>query len=288
MLSATNCRAIAFQESLLLLKFANMKPQAMRLDRPLASTHHHHRSLTIPNKERAPAIHCNAGPQKHPSTNLDTNHSTQLAHVDRRQLFLGTLAAAAALITSPLGPTPSTANAASGPHNLTLAQREAIDRAFAATFTKAKAPVMLRLVFHDAGTFDAAAGNGGANASIALELERPENFGLKRGWTVIEQTYEQLKGTPAEGVVSKADLIALAGAHAVSITGGPSIDVPVGRKDATQPDPEDRLPAETLSATDQLAIFALKSISAQEMVALLGSHTVRQPRFLFQFGYSLV
>ena len=41
---------------------------------------------------------------------------------------------------------------------------------------------MVRLVFHDAGTFDAAAGNGGVNASIQYELERPDNFGLKRGW----------------------------------------------------------------------------------------------------------
>ena len=43
-------------------------------------------------------------------------------------------------------------------------------------------PVMLRLVFHDAATFDAAAGDGGLNASVRLELARPENTGLKRGW----------------------------------------------------------------------------------------------------------
>ena len=39
---------------------------------------------------------------------------------------------------------------------------------------------------------------------------------------------ENLKGTPAEGVVSYADLIALGGAYAVSVTGGPAIDVPIG------------------------------------------------------------
>lgn len=39
---------------------------------------------------------------------------------------------------------------------------------------------------------------------------------------------ENLKGTPAEGIVSFADLIALGGAYAVSVTGGPVIEVPVG------------------------------------------------------------
>lgn len=41
---------------------------------------------------------------------------------------------------------------------------------------------MLRLVFHDAGSYSAAARDGGVNGSIQFELERPDNFGLKRGW----------------------------------------------------------------------------------------------------------
>lgn len=41
---------------------------------------------------------------------------------------------------------------------------------------------MVRLVFHDAGSYSAAAGDGGLNASIRFELDRPDNFGLKRGW----------------------------------------------------------------------------------------------------------
>lgn len=44
-----------------------------------------------------------------------------------------------------------------------------------------QAPVMLRLVFHDAATFDERAGDGGADASVVFELDRPENKGLKRG-----------------------------------------------------------------------------------------------------------
>ncbi len=41
---------------------------------------------------------------------------------------------------------------------------------------------------------------------------------------VIEATAKKLQGTPAEGL-SRADLVALAGAHAVRITGGPQIKV---------------------------------------------------------------
>ena len=87
---------------------------------------------------------------------------------------------------------------------------------------------MLRLVFHDAGTYNVIAGNGVANASIQHELERPENFGLKRGWKVIQQAMANIKGTAADGVVSEADMIALVGAYAVGLCGGPLISVPVG------------------------------------------------------------
>jgi L-ascorbate peroxidase len=51
---------------------------------------------------------------------------------------------------------------------------------------------MLRLVFHDAATYDAAANDGGADASVQFELDRAENFGLKRGWRVIETAQKVL------------------------------------------------------------------------------------------------
>ena len=51
----------------------------------------------------------------------------------------------------------------------------------------AQGPVLLRLAYHDAATYSAKDGTGGANASIQYELSRPENTGLKRGWGVIEQ-----------------------------------------------------------------------------------------------------
>jgi L-ascorbate peroxidase len=50
------------------------------------------------------------------------------------------------------------------------------------------------------------------------------------------QVADTLKKTPAQEL-SYADLIALAGAHAVAVCGGPAVDVPVGRVDAAGPDP---------------------------------------------------
>lgn len=49
-----------------------------------------------------------------------------------------------------------------------------------------QAATALRLAYHDAGTYSAVARNGGTNASIRFELDRGENFGLKRGWRIIE------------------------------------------------------------------------------------------------------
>lgn len=93
--------------------------------------------------------------------------------------------------------------------------------------------MLLRLAFHDAATFSQSrGGDGGANASIRFELDRPENAGLKRGWRVIEAAAARLKGTAAEDLVSMADMIALGGAHGVRICGGPAINVPVGEQPA--------------------------------------------------------
>ncbi|KAL4857580.1 putative L-ascorbate peroxidase 6 [Chlorella vulgaris] len=161
-----------------------------------------------------------------------------------------------------------------GPRYLTPEQQAAVDGVFAAVMPKSKAPVMVRLVFHDAGTFSAATGDGGVNASIRFELDRPDNFGLKRGWNVIEAAALRLKGTAADGLVSKADLVVLAAAYGVRITGGPAMRVAVGRLDAAAADPDGRMPELDFSAQQQLANFADKGLDAQEFVALCGSHTL--------------
>eukprot|EP00798_Chlamydomonas_sp_ICE-L_P017486 gene17486-23791_t len=83
-----------------------------------------------------------------------------------------------------------------------------------------------------------------------------------------------LMGTPAEGIVSCSDLIVLAGAMSVEKCGGPSIPLMIGRPDATEADPEDRMPPETLSAEQLKENFAAKGLSVREMIVLSGAHTI--------------
>jgi L-ascorbate peroxidase len=153
------------------------------------------------------------------------------------------------------------------------AVRTAVSSALTSTIQRAKAPAVLRLAFHDAGTFLLSSNDGGANGSLLYELERPESFGLKRGLKPVQAAQELLGGTAAERV-SLADLIQLAGAHAVAITGGPAIRVPLGRLDAPEADPAGRMPEETLGGTALREHFARSGLTARELVALSGAHTI--------------
>eukprot|EP01024_Parvocaulis_polyphysoides_P041614 TRINITY_DN38187_c0_g1_i1.p1 TRINITY_DN38187_c0_g1~~TRINITY_DN38187_c0_g1_i1.p1 ORF type:complete len:274 (-),score=33.66 TRINITY_DN38187_c0_g1_i1:145-966(-) len=139
---------------------------------------------------------------------------------------------------------------------------------------KGKYPLMLRLAFHDAGTYSAMDNTGGPNASIQYELDRPENKGLKRGWKLIGEVQKSVEGTPLAFLLSPADIIALAGAYSVKATGGPQIEVKIGRVAATEADPEDRLPGENFSISEIKQSFERAGFTIPEMVALSGAHTI--------------
>jgi L-ascorbate peroxidase len=158
---------------------------------------------------------------------------------------------------------------------LTAEQRATALAALAETIPASKAPLMLRLIFHDGATYREASGTGGVNGSIQYELDRPENFGLKRGTNVIRQLQDKLPK------YSFADAIVLSAAYAVKITKGPDMfdSIRVGRRDAVGPDPEGRMPEETLSAEEQLRVFGEMGFTPVEMVALLGSHTIGNKGF---------
>ncbi|KAK9742221.1 hypothetical protein RND81_03G156900 [Saponaria officinalis] len=142
--------------------------------------------------------------------------------------------------------------------------------------SKGKAAGVLRLVFHDAGTFESNDNTGGMNGSISYELERPENNGLKKSLKILEKAKNQLDVRES---VSWADLIAVAGAEAVSICGGPVIPVRLGRLDSLTPDPEGRLPEESLDAPRLKQCFKRIGFSTQELVALSGAHTIGSKGF---------
>ncbi|XP_074584675.1 putative L-ascorbate peroxidase 6 isoform X1 [Curcuma longa] len=146
-----------------------------------------------------------------------------------------------------------------------------IQNGVSSIMTKAKAAGMLRLAFHDAGTFDSDDNSGGMNGSIVYELERPENVGLNKSIKVLTKAKMEIEKTHP---VSWADLIAVAGAQAVSFCGGPTIPLQLGRIDVRTPDPEGRLPEETLDASGLKDCFFKKGFSTQELVALSGAHTI--------------
>ncbi|KAJ4397811.1 hypothetical protein N0V93_002048 [Gnomoniopsis smithogilvyi] len=138
----------------------------------------------------------------------------------------------------------------------------------------------IRLGFHDAATWNISLPNGGADGSIVLnpaEASRHDNRGLE---TIIAQTakwYEQWKTYG----IGMADLIQLSAITAVaSCPGGPSIKAFVGREDSAVLPPEGLIPSPHAEAKVNIQLFEAKTLSASDLVALLGAHTVSQQFFV--------
>nr|ABB88581.1 ascorbate peroxidase [Ulva fasciata] len=151
---------------------------------------------------------------------------------------------------------------------------------------KACGPILIRLAWHDAGTYDDSIGAaawpkcGGANGSIRFDPEilHGANAGLKNALILLEPIKAQFPE------VGYADLFQLASATAVEVMGGPTIPMKYGRKDATGPDmchPEGNLPAGAApwptggdAAGHLRAVFHRMGLSDQDIVALSGAHCV--------------
>ena len=206
------------------------------------------------------------------ATSLASSSSSPPAPPATRREFLtlaAGLLASAVIPTSAFAlPSPSTRGPADTPE-----VRAALRAALEANIVKTKAPAVLRLVFHDAGTYRVATGDGGLNGSVQYELGRPESFGLKRGLGPVKAARDALRDGPADGL-SLADVIVAAGAYAVELTGGPKIEYRLGRVDTTVADPENRMPSESLDGDETRAHFAASGFDVGEMVALAGAHTI--------------
>lgn len=142
-------------------------------------------------------------------------------------------------------------------------------------------PIMIRLAWHDAGTYNK---NGdkknGANGSIRFEPEL--NHGANNGLNIALNLLKNIKKNHA--AVGWADLMQMASAVAIEHAGGPQINMKYGRIDASGPEecaPEGNLPgaaapfADGLSAGDHLRkVFYRMGFNDQEIVALSGAHTL--------------
>ncbi|EEF37154.1 L-ascorbate peroxidase, cytosolic, putative [Ricinus communis] len=101
------------------------------------------------------------------------------------------------------------------------------------------APIILRLAWHAAGTFDVSTRTGGPFGTIRhpLELAHEANNGLDIAVKLLEPIKQQFP------ILTYADFYQLAGV--VTVTGGSEIPFHPGRPDKTDPPPEGRLPDAT-------------------------------------------
>ncbi|KAG8654187.1 peroxidase N1 [Manihot esculenta] len=143
---------------------------------------------------------------------------------------------------------------------------------------------LLRMHFHDCFV-------QGCDASILIDGSNTEktalpNLGLK-GFEVIDDAKTQLEAA-CPGIVSCADILALAARDSVVLTGGRSWRVPTGRRDGRVSLVSDtaNLPGFTDSIDKQKQKFAEKGLNAQDLVALVGGHTIGTTACQF-FNYRL-
>ncbi|XP_047339113.1 peroxidase 25 [Impatiens glandulifera] len=146
------------------------------------------------------------------------------------------------------------------------------------------APGLLRLHFHDCFV-------RGCDASILIkgsssEMNAIANGGL-RGFEVIDDAKAQLESL-CPGIVSCADILALAARDGVDLIHGPSWGVPTGRRDGkvSLSSEVTNMPSPFDSIDVQKQKFAAKGLNDHDLVTLSGAHTIGHTSCLF-VGYRL-
>ncbi|CAJ1933832.1 unnamed protein product [Sphenostylis stenocarpa] len=138
---------------------------------------------------------------------------------------------------------------------------------------------LIRLHFHDCFV-------QGCDASILLddsssiesEKTAPQNFNSVRGFNVIDQAKSEVEKV-CPGVVSCADIVAVAARDASFAVGGPSWTVKLGRRDSTTASKSEAtsdLPLFTDDLNTLISRFSKKGLTARDMVTLSGAHTIGQ------------
>ncbi|KAL6983612.1 peroxidase [Sarracenia purpurea var. burkii] len=144
--------------------------------------------------------------------------------------------------------------------------------------TPTTAAATLRLFFHDCMV-------GGCDASILISstsfntAERDADINLSLpgdGFDVVMRAKTVLE-LDCPGIVSCADILALAARDLVTMVGGPFYKVRLGRKDSTiskASEVEANIATPDMSLTQIISLFDAKGLSIQELVALSGAHTI--------------
>ncbi|CAL5038900.1 unnamed protein product [Urochloa decumbens] len=136
---------------------------------------------------------------------------------------------------------------------------------------------LLRLFFHDCFV-------QGCDGSILLDAGGEKTAGPNansvRGFEVIDTIKKNVEAA-CPGVVSCADILALAARDGTNLLGGPSWNVPLGRRDSTTASASlanQNLPPPTASLGTLISLFGRQGLSARDMTALSGAHTIGQAR----------
>lgn len=140
---------------------------------------------------------------------------------------------------------------------------------------------LLRLFFHDCFV-------NGCDGSLLLDdtptftgekTAKPNNNSV-RGFEVIDQIKSAVEAA-CPGVVSCADILAITARDSVVTLGGPNWDVKLGRRDsktASLTKANNDIPPPSSSLSNLISKFAAQGLSAKDMVALSGAHTIGQAR----------
>jgi L-ascorbate peroxidase len=133
------------------------------------------------------------------------------------------------------------------------------------------APIILRLAWHGAGTYDYKTKTGGPKGTIrnAEELAHGANAGLDIAVKLLQPIKDQFP------IITYADFYQLAGVVAVEITGGPTIPFHPGREDAPVVPVEGRLPDATKGVDHLRNVFNDgMGLTDLDIVTLSGAHTL--------------
>ncbi|XP_039139928.1 peroxidase 57-like [Dioscorea cayenensis subsp. rotundata] len=132
---------------------------------------------------------------------------------------------------------------------------------------------LLRLHFHDC--------LNGCDASILIdstedniaEKEAPPNLTL-RGFEVIDDIKASLEDE-CKGVVSCADILAMATRDSVALSGGAAYAIPTGRRDSTVSTIANvHIPSPSFPFSAALSVFQSIGLDLVDMTTLLGAHSV--------------
>ncbi|XP_015877523.3 peroxidase P7 [Ziziphus jujuba] len=140
---------------------------------------------------------------------------------------------------------------------------------------------ILRLFFHDCFV-------NGCDGSLLLddtssfrgEKNANPNRNSARGFDVVDNIKSAVENV-CPGVVSCADVLAIAARDSVVTLGGPNWDVKLGRRDARTASlsaANNGIPPPTSDLNRLISRFSSLGLSTRDLVALSGSHTIGQAR----------